>query len=612
MRAETRAFSRRSGNAFAPPEMKSPLAHYLLFFVSCTAAGITLPAQEPASAQAQPDNGGGRYAHDSVTVAHGQELFTQQCASCHALALDTIGPPLGGVTTVLTRSQLEERIREPATVLANGDPRANALLRRYKVVMPPFAHLGPDEIAAILGYIDQESRTRHLTAFAIDTALSTATGPRLIPPVEKSGLVVELEDFVQIPRLPKRPAYKGITLLRPDPREDGALLVDELMGILYRVKDHHVSVFLDVRGIFPEFIYEPGVATGLGSFALHPDFVRNGIFYTTHAETFRGTPAINSADIPADVPKYETPPLEWVLTEWHLTDVKSASFVGTHREVLRFVTPTTGHGSQEIAFAPVTNPEDPDYGMLYIGIGDGGSANLKRPDMAGHLRTLLGSIIRIDPMGHNGVNGHYGIPPDNPFAQNGDPTVRREIWAYGFRNPHRMSWDFAHGRRMIAVNIGESNVESVDLVKKGGDYGWPLIEGSVSIDVKHDAKVVHAASATELVRYQRPFGEYDHADGQAVTGGFVYHGPLEALRDKYIFGDIVSGRLSFMNMGAELTDHTIYELNIVRDGAVTSLKAMSHLDRAHLRLGYDDRTGDLFVMTKDDGMIRRITAAYQR
>lgn len=551
-------------------------------------------------------------AHAEESPAdRGAALFAQQCAACHSLAQDGIGPPLGGVTTVLSERQLEQWIRSPATVLAAGEPRAAALLRRYKTPMPPFATLDQAKIGAILAFISRQSAAQHLTPLAIDLN-GGQPAPRLLSPVRKSGLAVELEDFVQIPRLPGRTPYKGITLLRPDPRTDGALLICDLMGILYRVADRHVSVFLDVRKVFPQFICDPGVATGLGSFALHPDFARNGIFYTSHAETFRGSPSINSSDIPADAPKGATPPLEWVITEWRLTDPSATSFAGSHREVLRIVTPTTAHALQEIAFAPVTGPGDPDAGMLYIGIGDGGSVNLKRPDMAGHPRTLLGSIIRIDPAGTNGVNGRYGIPPDNPFARSAELAVHRELWAWGFRNPHRMSWDLAYGRRMISVDIGESNAEEVNLIERGGSYGWGagMLEGTLHIDAATDAKSVRAATPAELAPYRLPFGEYDHNDGSAITGGYVYHGPLAALRDKYVFGDIVTGRLFFMNMGAALDDHNIYELGVVRNGRATGVKELSHLDRAHMRIGYDGRTGDLFLMTKGDGMVRRVVSAH--
>src|SRR5204863_2581914 len=108
------------------------------------------------------------------------------------------------------------------------------------------------------------------------------------------------------------------------------------------------------------------------------------------------------------------------------------------------------------------------------------------------------------------------------------------------------------------------------------------------------------------------FGVFDHDDGKAISGGFVYLGPIEALRHKYIFGDIVSGRLFFMNMDAALSDPKVYELNIVRDGVATSVGTLSHTKRAHLRIGYDEQAGDMFIMTKEDGRVRRITKAYDR
>jgi len=566
---------------------------------------LRFSAQPPSADQAP-------YAHDAATVEHGRTLFLQQCAACHTLRDDAIGPPLGGVTTVLSRERLLTWVHNPTAIIGSGDARANGLFRRYKVTMPSFGYLSAGDIASILAFIDHESVEQHLKPFVVD--LNAAASPRLVPPVEKTNLVVELEDVVQIPRLPGRTPYKGITLLRPDPRESGALFVDDLMGILYRVEDHRASLFLDVRSVFQEFICDPGVATGLGSFALHPDFVHNGLFYTTHAETFRGSPAINPHDIPADLPPTTSPKLEWVLTEWRLEETTGKTFRGTHREVLRFVAPTTAHNAQEIAFAPRSNPRDPDYAKLYIAIGDGGSANLKRPEIAGHPRTLLGTILRIDPRGKNSENGQYGIPSDNPFAREGDPTIRKEIWAYGFRNPHRISWDLAHPERMIAVDIGESNIEEVNLVERGGAYGWGQrqIEGIAHIDPKIDAKVVRAATAAELAGVHLPFGVYDHFDGSAITGGYVYHGPIAVLRDKYVFADIVSGQLFFMNLGAQHTDHTVYALNVVRDGAATTIRALAHAERAHVRIGYDERTGDLYVLSKDDGMIRRVTKAYTK
>jgi len=167
---------------------------------------------------------------------------------------------------------------------------------------------------------------------------------------------------------------------------------------------------------------------------------------------------------------------------------------------------------------------------------------------------------------------------------------------------------------MIAVDIGESNVEEVNLIEKGGAYGYGLesLEGTLRINAKADPKIVYPTTAAERAPFHMPFGEYDHFDGAAVTGGYVYHGPLAALQDKYIFADIVYGKIFYMNMGADPTDHTIYEINLVRDGKATGIKELAHAARAHVRIGYDERTGDMYFTTKDDGMIRRISAAYYR
>ena len=546
----------------------------------------------------------------------GQALFAQNCASCHLLAGDAIGPPLGGITSLLSEAELLTQITQPDQVIASGDSRANALFRRYKVVMPSFAMLGETKIRTIIAYLASETERQNLKPFAVDLDAANRPITRLIPPVAKSNLVIEIEDFVQIPTVDGHPGDKGIATLRTDPRGARAIFVSDQMGLLYRVKNRRPEVYLDVREFLPKFVFAPGIGTGLGSFAFHPDFLTNGLFYTTHAEPFPGPPAINDGEFDEREFDYTvlaptvTPPLQWVLSEWHVDNVAAAQFSGTRREVLRLNTPTTAHGCQDMAFAPVTDRTDPDYGMLYFGIGDGGSNNLKRPELCHDPRSLLGTLFRIDPCGHNAPNGQYGIPPDNPFTHATDPAVHREIWAYGFRNPHRFSWDMRYGKRLFLADIGETNVEELNLIEAGGDYGWSTIEGTTRIDIMTDAKVVFPATAAELAPYHLPFAQYDHEDGKAISGGFVYLGPLEALHGKYVFGDIVTGRLFFINLDAALSDSTVYELNLIRDGHVTTVKTLSNLNRAHLRIGYDDQTHDLFLMTKADGMIRRVSAAY--
>jgi len=585
--------------------------HKLVTLGAAASAVFAAQAASPAALPVlQPPT---KYPRDEATLAQGRTGFTQLCASCHTLDRDGIGPPLGAVTRILTQAELLRHIRDPAAVIAAGNLRANALFQRYKVVMPPFGSLPEDQLVAILAHLDSETEKSKLTPFAVELTPPTGKEVRLIPPVEKSSLVIELEEWAQIPLAPNRRPDKGIATLRASPRKDGAVFISDQMGVIYRVQDRKAEVFLDIRGQFPAFVFDPGIATGLGSFAFHPDFVRNGLFYTTHAEITPSIPAINEAWYEQIViPNLGTPPLYWVLSEWHATEPTSDRFAGTRREVLRLKTPTTAHGCQDIAFAPVTDRNDPDYGLLFIGVGDGGTVNLKMPELAHTPRSLLGALLRIDPRGKNASGGGYGIPADNPFVHSSDPLARREIWAYGFRNPHRMCWDLSFGKRLIVVDIGEANVEEINLIEKGGDYGWNQLEGSNRVDVMRDAKVVRPATAAELAPYRLPFGAYDHTDGRAISGGFVYRGPIEALQHNYIFGDIVTGRLFFMRMDERLTDTTIYELNVEREGVATSIAALAHTKRAHLRIGYDEQTGDLFFMTKEDGRVRRVTKGFTR
>jgi len=163
---------------------------------------------------------------------------------------------------------------------------------------------------------------------------------------------------------------------------------------------------------------------------------------------------------------------------------------------------------------------------------------------------------------------------------------------------------------MIVADIGESNVEEVNIIEKGGDYGWSVIEGTFGIDPLKDQKVVFEVSDKSLEPFKLPFGQFDHKDGMAISGGYVYDGPLENLRGKYILGDIALGKFFFMDMKDGLTDPTIYTLGLVNKGKRTTLMELSGLPRVNLRFGYDERNGDLFVMTKDDGMVRRVVKAY--
>ena len=185
--------------------------------------------------------------------------------------------------------------------------------------------------------------------------------------------------------------------------------------------------------------------------------------------------------------------------------------------------PFGNHYGGQIAF-------DPD-GFLYIGMGDGRSAN--GPAGNGqNLKTLLGAILRID-VNHGKAGNPYAIPPDNPFVDHAH--ARPEIWAYGLRNPWRFSFDAQTGAFWLA-DFGQDEVEEIDLIEKGGNYGWNIMEGDICTPDVSDP--------CDRTGLRMPIHTYHHPEGFAVTGGFVYRGSaIPELCGTYLFADYVTGRI---------------------------------------------------------------------
>ena len=297
---------------------------------------------------------------------------------------------------------------------------------------------------------------------------------------------------------------------------------------------------MDMAKLKPNFINEPGLATGFGSFAFHPQFAKNGLFYTTHTE--------KADSAKADFSYADSIPvaLQWVLTEWKADDPNAKTFKGTSRELLRVNMVSGIHGAQEINFNPLAKPGDEDYGLLYIGIGDGGCTENGYAFLAHSKQKPWGTILRIDPSGNNSTNKKYGIPATNPFVKNKNDLG--EIYAYGFRNPHRFTW--THSGEMLACNIGHGNIESINLIKKGNDYGWPIREGNFSLNPYGDLNKVHPLPPNDSSYHiTYPVAEYDHDEGKAICGGYEYTGnAVPQLKGKFLFGDIPTGRLFYIDM----------------------------------------------------------------
>jgi hypothetical protein len=271
------------------------------------------------------------------------------------------------------------------------------------------------------------------------------------------------------------------------------LFVNDLNGPLYVIIAGVEQVYIDLEAVFTEFKSSPGLATGFVSFAFHPDFANNGRLYTVHTENVvAGTPTPNLVPaIPTSVEHHS------VLNEWQVADPADnlCNPLGgnpncTQRELIRIAAVHRFHNMGEIAFDPNVNSSDPDYGLLYIGAGDYGAAHVGDPSQLQRLDTPYGVIMRIDPLGEpfvrGGITYGYGIPPGNPFVD-GDPNTFDEIYAYGFRNAHRITWD-STGVRYVS-DIGQGNGEEVKLLIAGANYGWPHREGNWGIDPDVDLDV---------------------------------------------------------------------------------------------------------------------------
>jgi glucose/arabinose dehydrogenase len=188
---------------------------------------------------------------------------------------------------------------------------------------------------------------------------------------------------------------------------------------------------------------------------------------------------------------------------------------------MRIKQPFWNHNGGTVEFGP--------DGYLYVGLGDGGAAN----DPLGNgqnLETLLGSILRID-VDRQQEGRPYAIPPDNPFVE--APGARPEIWAYGLRNVWRLSFDEPTGT-MWAADVGQNLWEEINIIRRGGNYGWNLREGM------HPFGDDGSGPRPDLIE---PVWEYHHDIGKSITGGMVYRGDrVPALRGYYLYADYVSGR----------------------------------------------------------------------
>jgi len=459
---------------------------------------------------------------------------------------------------------------------------------------------------------DQPARPRFWMAFLFSIVIllgapfASAQYPQTYPSssqVSKDGTAVVLEDYANPPL--SNPTHGGLTpgpidfklqigrvnVLRSEPANAplsaARFFVDDQSGTLYILDkgSKKFTPYLKFADIFPKFVSDTGNTAGIVTIAFDPNYAKNGKFYTVHIEKpgMEGSANPTNGELASlNLKDYTTttavnPPagpanLEAVLVEWTDTNIRNDTFEGSAREILR-VGYDRNHPMADLVFDPLAKPGKEDYGNLYIGVGDGAAGETPGPEhtLPQQLNTLVGKILRITPdvtlrpKDMMSENGRYRIPSSgsdpNPFLK--IAGARPEIFAYGLRNPHRLNWD-AETNTLLVNDIGLHYWEEVDIVTKGANYGYSEREGDEQLFVDSAGKtgslmsppvdfpekdLLHVDGFDEPIAPVYPAAVYSHQEGDAIGSGFVYRGKLmPALRGKYIFNDMTTGRILYVDL----------------------------------------------------------------
>jgi len=262
------------------------------------------------------------------------------------------------------------------------------------------------------------------------------------------------------------------------------------------------KVFLDLS----DKVSQSGSETGLLGLAFHPDFKNNGSFYVNYTSSPAGQ-------------------LQSFISRFQVSAANADSAIKSSEQVLLTLNqPFTNHNGGNLLFGL--------DGYLYAAFGDGGSSGDPQNN-AQSRTTLLGKILRLDVNSASGGR-NYAIPPTNPYAGN-TQGFREEIYAYGLRNPWKMSVDPVTSK-LWTGDVGQNIWEEINIVVRGGNYGWRTMEAN---------NCYNPSSGCDTTGLIRPIWAYSHSNGDAsITGGYVYRGTsLPALIGKYVYGDYISGRI---------------------------------------------------------------------
>ncbi len=433
------------------------------------------------------------------------------------------------------------------------------------------------------------------------------------------SIVVGVADFAEIPDIDSVPARMMILVDEPGTRR---LFVNDMRGPIYGVSYDGRSVlrYIDINdSTWGVSVESRGRERGIQSFVFHPQFAQRGTpgygkFYTwADSRNVRPAPDFGT---PRDTTTHHT-----VLHEWTARDASAATYDGgPPRELLRLAQPYANHNGGMATFNPLARPGSADFGLLYLGVGDGGSGG-DPFKLAQDLSSPFGKVLRIDPLGRTSTNTKYGVPPSNPFAGGRRPGALPEIFAYGLRNPQRIAWDPANGAMYVA-DIGQNIVEEVSIAAPGANLGWNVWEGSFRYLGREGVEPANPRSDSSVTF---PVVEYMHGDPllqqrAAVTGLHVFRSAaIPALDKKVLLTDLPSGELLYFDAdrppaGGSAGLHRV--LLRSGNGAPTTLLELIRARnaqqerppaaRADLRLSAA-ADGRVFLLNKADGLIRVLT-----
>jgi hypothetical protein len=439
--------------------------------------------------------------------------------------------------------------------------------------------------------------------------------PAPIP--ERDGVIrVNVREFATLPDIDGGAARMMNLEDQPATKR---LFVNDMRGPIYSVSydGATVGLYVDINdpkwGVGVQF---QGRERGFQSFAFHPQFGQAGSpgfgkFYT-YTDTPNMTPPADFTT-PAEKHTHDT-----VLLEWTAKTPAAATYDGAApRELMRFRQPFANHNAGHLAFNPLARPGTPDFGLMYVGVADGGSGG-DPMRLSQNMASAFGKVFRIDPLGSNSPNKKYGIPSSNPFLKT-NKDVLPEIYALGVRNPQRFAWDPRTGDMFVA-DIGQNIVEEVSPVTAGANLGWNIWEGSYRF-ISRQAVSLEQPRSDPAMTY--PVAEYGQVDPllqnqSAASGLILYRGKeIPQLSNLLIFTDLPSGEMFYVSadklppggqdairriaIGTEGDFKTM--LQVVQ--AKNQAQGKKPATRVDLRV-IGGPANQIFLLNKSDGVIRVI------